>query len=254
MTDRAKSQARTLHQEAPLEITADDHRPWTREEDEGPGSERFYWYIGRCPLGGCSQKSWPWKWGCWSYNGPDSCRARLAQHLMGHPAHNLESNRAVAFVNGMKDDNIVMKSQCFKEREKERRETALWIQQCAEAQQQEDEAAQREQRPDRHTEADRHTEDECDETDRAEQDMKDENEEDNIRGPVGEVDPPERSRSGGNRRSRAHDRDPAPKLCKHCERKERRHRRSRVGDEEPIFFRDGDEEPAPKRRKSTAKL
>ena len=147
MTDRAKSQARTLHQEASLEITADDHRPWAREEDEGPGSERFYWYIERCPLGGCSQKSWPWKWGCWSYNGPDSCRARLAQHLMGHPAHNLESNRAVAFVNGMKDDNIVMKSQCFKEREKERRETALWIPQRAEAQQQEDEAAQREQRP-----------------------------------------------------------------------------------------------------------
>jgi hypothetical protein len=44
--------------------------------------------------------------------------------------------------------------------------------------------------------------------------MEDENEEDNIRGPVGEVDPPERSRSGGNRRSRAHDRDPAPKRRK----------------------------------------
>ena len=70
-----------------IELKADDHQEWLREEDGPEKGCRQYWYIQECPADGCTKTHWPWKFGCWSYNGEEACRMRLAKHLMTHPNH-----------------------------------------------------------------------------------------------------------------------------------------------------------------------
>ena len=63
-----------------IEIKANDHQEWLREEDDK--GNRKYLYIRECPAEGCTEKNW--KFGCWTYNGEEG---NHPQHLRNHPQH-----------------------------------------------------------------------------------------------------------------------------------------------------------------------